>query len=135
MGLSDARGSTGAASLAPEIYVVDDSADLAEMLEVFLESAGYSTRVFHEPSQALEALTAAPAKPRLLVTDFEMPGMNGMELVQRCRALHPDLKVISASGHVLETADEDYPSHPDRVLPKPYSTRQLLGMVRSVLGE
>jgi CheY-like chemotaxis protein len=132
MGLSDASPPTGPS--IPVVYVVDDSPDLAEMLEVFLQAAGYPTRVFCDPLQAVEALKAAPAKPKLLVTDFQMPGMNGMELIQRCRGLHPDLKVLSASGHVPESGGAGYPSKPDRILPKPYTSRQLVDVVRSMIG-
>ena len=133
MGPSDTLPPTGAAASAPVIYVVDDSPDLAEMLEVFLQGAGYPTRVFCEPVAALTALGGASPKPKLLVTDFEMPGMNGMELIQQCRALHPRLKVISASGHLPEAENADYPSKPDRVLSKPYTTRQLVEVVRELI--
>jgi DNA-binding NtrC family response regulator len=132
MGLSDAPAAAGSA--VPVIYVVDDSPDLAEMLEVFLTAAGYPTRVFCDPRTAVEALKAAAAKPRLLVTDFQMPGMNGMELIQMCRAVDPGLKVLSASGHVPEAGSPQYPSKPDCVLPKPYTTGQLIGLVRALIG-
>jgi two-component system, cell cycle sensor histidine kinase and response regulator CckA len=134
MGPSDASGAAGGPAPAAVIYVVDDSPDLAEMLELVLQGAGFPTRVFCEPRLAVEALRAATAKPRLLVTDFQMPGMNGMELIQNCRTLHPDLKVISASGHPPDPQNAGYPSKPDRVLSKPYTTRQLLEFVKELLA-
>jgi CheY-like chemotaxis protein len=133
MGLSDARTDGNPAPPAPVIYVVDDSPDLAEMLEMFLTSAGYPTRVFHEPLVAVATLRAATRRPKLLVTDFQMPGMNGMELIQRCRELDPGLKVISASGHSPEVGSLDYPNKPDAVLAKPYTSQQLVRLVRSLI--
>ena len=134
MGPFDASAAAGGSAPAPVIYVVDDSPDLAEMLEVVLQGAGFPARVFCEPRLAVEALRAATSKPRLLVTDFQMPGMNGMELIQSCRALHPELKVISASGHPPDPQTAGYPSKPDRVLSKPYTTRQLLEFVKELLA-
>jgi CheY-like chemotaxis protein len=134
MGLSDARTAGSQAPPAPIVYVVDDSPDLAEMLEMFLTAAGYPTQVFHEPWKAVETLRTATQRPKLLVTDFQMPGMNGMELIQRCRELHPGLKVISASGHLPEAASLEYPSKPDSVLAKPYTSRQLVDVVKSLIG-
>ena len=119
---------------APRIYVVDDSPDVGEMLEVFLSGAGYSTRVFTEPLKALDAFRAADPKPELLVTDFRMPGLNGLELIQRCKAIHPELRVISASAYLPDEVLAGYPFKPDRILPKPYSSAALVETVRSLLS-
>jgi len=117
------------------IYVVDDSPDLGEMLEVFLNAAGYPTRVFNDPLAALAALGSADPRPDLLVSDFHMPGINGLELIHRCRLIHPKLKIIAASAHILEEEIEKYPVQPDRILPKPYTTTELLQTVQTLLAE
>lgn len=119
----------------PQIYVVDDSPDLSEMLEIFLNSAGYRTRVFNDPLAALAAIGSADPKPDLLVSDFHMPGINGLELIHRCRLIHPRLKIIAASAHIMDEELEKYPVQPNRVLPKPYTTTELLQMVQSLLVE
>jgi len=116
------------------VYVVDDSPDIGEMLEVFLRHAGYSARVFAEPLKALDALQAADRKPELLITDFRMPGVNGLELIQRCKAIHPALKVISASAELPVEVLAGYPFKPDRILPKPYSSAALITTVRALLS-
>ncbi|HKS36858.1 MAG TPA: response regulator [Verrucomicrobiae bacterium] len=119
----------------PHIYVVDDSPDLGEMLEVFLNSAGYPTSVFNDPLVALAALGSSGPQPDLLVSDFHMPGINGLELIHRCRLIHPKLKIIAASAHILEEELEKYPVQPDRILPKPYTTSELLQTVQALLAE
>ena len=119
---------------AARIYVVDDSPDVGEMLEAMLAQAGYSARAFTEPLQALEALQSADPRPDLLITDFRMPGLNGLELIQRSKAIHPGLRVISASAYLPEEMLAASPAKPDRVLPKPYSYAALVGIVRELLS-
>ena len=119
----------------PVIFVVDDSPDSDELVEFILNSAGYQARVFSDPLTALSALSSADPKPSLLVTDFRMPRINGMELIQRCKAIQPELKVISASATLGEEEMARYRDKPDRLLPKPYSTTQLLQVVKSLLAE
>ena len=120
---------------APLIFVVDDYAELGQMIEVFLRKAGYQTRVFSDPVLALTALEATESKPRLLISDYRMPGINGLELIHRCKLIHPTLKVIAASANIMDEEIERYPFRPDRILPKPYSTEGLLAMVKSLLPD
>ena len=105
------------------------------MLEVFFTKAGYSPRVFNDPLQAIAALEVADPKPQLLVSDFRMPGINGLELIHRCKLVHPRLKVISASAHMPREEIEKYSIQPDRILRKPYSTLELLEMVKALLAQ
>jgi CheY-like chemotaxis protein len=64
-----------------------------------------------------------------------MPGINGLELIHRCKLIHPRLKIISASAHMIHEEIEKYPVQPDRILTKPYSTAQLLETVKSLMEE
>jgi len=105
---------------APLIFVVDDYAELGQMIEVFLRRSGYQTRVFTDPVLALTALETAESKPRL---------------IHRCKLIHPTLKVIAASANILDEEIEKYPFRPDRILPNPYSTEGLLAMVKSLLPD
>ena len=120
---------------APLIFVVDDYEELGQMIEVFLRKAGYQTRVFSDPVLALTALETTDSKPRLLISDYRMPGINGLELIHRCKLIHPTLKVIAASANILDEELEKYPFQPDKVLPKPYTTSDLLNMVHALLSE
>ena len=133
MSQSDSSRASGKTELL--IYVVDDTPELGEMLQLFLSRAGYNTKVFNDPLKALAALESSATKPDLLVSDFRMPGINGLELIHRCKLMHPRLKIISASAHMIHEEIEKYPIQPDRILTKPYSTAQLLETVRSLLEE
>jgi two-component system, NtrC family, nitrogen regulation response regulator GlnG len=83
----------------------------------------------------LAALESGELKPRLLISDFRMPGINGLELIHRCKLMHPTMKVIAASATILDEEIEKYPFRPDRILPKPYTTASLLAMVKALLPE
>lgn len=133
MSAQSAEPKTGEPGSPPLVYVVDDSEALGEMIKIFLTDAGYDVEVFTHPLQALTALQSGQVRPRLLISDYRMPGLNGLELIHRCKLIHPTLKVIAASANILDEEIEKYPFHPDRVLPKPYTTTSLLSTVRSLL--
>jgi CheY-like chemotaxis protein len=60
---------------------------------------------FTSPSAALAAFAAAPERYPLVITDFEMPRMNGLELAQAIRALSPTVKILMATGSVELTEE------------------------------
>ena len=68
----------------PEILVVDDDAMSRRVLAQLLSSAGYDCRVSNDGSAALETIHARP--PSLLLLDFDMPGLNGAEVLRRLRS-------------------------------------------------
>ena len=67
-----------------EILVVDDDAMSRRVLAQLLSAAGYNCRVSNDGSEALEAIHARP--PSLLLLDFDMPGLNGAEVLRRLRS-------------------------------------------------
>ena len=67
-----------------EILVADDDAMSRRVLAQLLGSAGYNCRVSNDGSQALETIHARP--PSLLLLDFDMPGLNGAEVLRRLRS-------------------------------------------------
>src|SRR6476660_6561331 len=68
----------------PEILVVDDDAMSRRVLAQLLSAAGYNCRVSNDGSEALEAIHERP--PSLLLLDFDMPGVNGAEVLKRLRS-------------------------------------------------
>ena len=67
-----------------EILVVDDDAMSRRVLARLLSAAGYNCRVSNDGSEALETIHARP--PSLLLLDFDMPGLNGAEVLRRLRS-------------------------------------------------
>ena len=134
MNANDHNPTPSEPSSSPLVFVVDDSEALGEMIKIFLTDAGYDVQVFSNPLQALAAMQTSETLPSLLISDYRMPGINGLELIHRCKLIHPSLKVIAASANILDEDIEKYPFHPDRILPKPYTTTSLLATVQTLLA-
>lgn len=116
------------------IFVVDDEPMIGEIVASILDLEGYRSRVFVDPQKALAAFVEANPRPKLLMTDYVMGPMNGMELIHRCRSLAPELKTILYSGNVTEDITDIYVFKPDAFVEKPFLPATLLGVVERVLG-
>ena len=117
------------------IYVVDDEPMLLELATVVLEPIGYQIRTFRDPDTAVRAFAAEPRHPALVITDYAMHTLNGLELIAACRRLQPRQKVLLLSGTVDEQIYDDLPAKPDRFLAKPYQAKQLIEAVRALLAD
>jgi CheY-like chemotaxis protein len=129
--LNKARAEAGA---KPLIYVVDDEAMLLDLAAIILEPLGFDVKTFRDPGAALEAYTEACPRPALVITDYAMHSMNGMSLIEACRALEPSQKILLLSGTVGPEVYFGSPCEPDQFLEKPYQARQLIDMVKSMLA-
>ena len=111
------------------LLVVDDEAMITEVYRCFLESLNYRVTVAHSPEQALETFKKTPADFTGLVTDFNMPQMNGLELVRRIRAIRGDLPALLVTGYVGSAATEQEAAElgMGEILGKPF-TRHTLGV-------
>lgn len=83
------------------VLVVDDEADAREMLSAILSQAGFDVDDAADGFSALAKVSRY--RPDIVVTDLRMPGMTGVDLLQRIRRIHGDVPVILATG--LETWD------------------------------
>jgi len=117
------------------IYVVDDEPMLLELASVILEPLGYTIETFRAPESALRAFTAAEPQPALIITDYAMHTMTGLELAEACRRIQPKQKVLLLSGTVGPEITHTSPVKPDRFLAKPYQAKQLIDAVRSILAD
>jgi CheY-like chemotaxis protein len=117
------------------IYVVDDEPMLLELASVILEPLGYTIETFRGPESALRAFTAAEPQPALIITDYAMHTMTGLELAEACRRIQPKQKVLLLSGTVGPEIFHNAPVKPDRFLAKPYQAKQLIDMVRLMLAD
>ncbi len=117
----------------PLVYVVDDEAMLLELATVILEPLGYRIITFRDPAAALAAFARTHPRPDLVITDYAMHSMNGMDLIRECRRIEPQQKILLLSGTVGEEVFDRATCRPDQFLAKPYQARQLIDLVRGML--
>ncbi len=115
------------------IFVVDDEAMLLELATVILEPLGYELCTFRDPATAVAAFAQANPRPALIITDYAMHSMNGMDLIQDCRRIEPNQKILLLSGTVGAEVFHHASCKPDRFLAKPYHARQLIDLVKAML--
>ncbi len=93
---------------APRRHVmyVDDDQALVFLVQRLLRRRGYDVSGFTDPREALVALQTQPQRYDLLVTDYNMPGFCGVDLVHAAIAIRPDLPVALASGYVTAEIEQ-----------------------------
>ncbi|AOF85977.1 his Kinase A domain protein [Hydrogenophaga sp. RAC07] len=84
------------------ILYLDDDDTLVFLVRRLLERRGYRVTAFTSQTQALDAVRADPDGFQLLLTDFNMPGMSGLEVAKAVLAINPLLPVAVASGYITD---------------------------------
>jgi two-component system, OmpR family, alkaline phosphatase synthesis response regulator PhoP len=117
-----------------KILVADDESHILSVVSLKLKNAGFNVICAHDGTEALEL--AISEKPDLLITDYHMPQLSGLEL---CMRLKQDAKtrgipkiMLTARGYHLEPQDTEQ-SGILKMLSKPFSPRHLLATVNEVL--
>jgi CheY-like chemotaxis protein len=82
-----------------DVLIVEDELSLAETISQFLTRGGLRVRTAHGAASALR--TAGIAPPRVAIIDYQIPGMNGLELAAKLRAELPALQTILMSANDL----------------------------------
>jgi CheY-like chemotaxis protein len=112
------------------IFVVDDEPMLLELASAILQPLGFNVRTYRDPKKALQEFPEA--RPLVVVTDYAMGDMNGLDVVRECKRINPRQKILFVSGTVDETIYADAPEKPDRFLAKPYQIRDFVEAVQSL---
>src|SRR6186713_755794 len=91
--------------MASDILIIDDEADIRELVAGILQDEGYETRTARDSDSALSSI--ASRRPNLLFLDIWLQGskLDGLQLLDSVKGEHPDLPVVMISGHGnIETA-------------------------------
>ena len=88
------------------VMYVDDDQALVYLIARVLKRKGFAVTTFTDPHEAQAALQASPAAFDLLVTDYNMPGYSGIDLLRQVKLIRPDLPVALASGYVTPDLEE-----------------------------
>ena len=111
------------------VLVVDDMLPNRVLLSKFLKSAGYAIVEAANGQEALDCLLHSPSAPDLIVTDIEMPKMDGVTFIAQTRALSESLSsipIIAASGNADgKMKQEATAAGVDRFLTKPFNLKAL----------
>ena len=84
------------------IAIVDDESDLAELFSQALQSAGLKATAFDDPMAALEHIARNPQKFSMVIPDWKMPKMNGIELTKKLSEIDAKIRVMLMSAYELE---------------------------------
>lgn len=119
-----------------KILVVDDEAHILQVLSLKLRRCGYDVATAVDGQDALQQALESP--PDLVITDVQMPYMNGIELSQALldnkSTAHIPVVVLTARGHALDSFDTNI-SSVRKVLSKPFSPRGIAELVAQLLAE
>jgi CheY-like chemotaxis protein len=110
------------------ILVVDDEPFFRSAISSILRKAGFQTIEARDGLEAHEIVRAIGASIELLLTDFLMPRMDGLSLIESVRELHPKMPVLLMTGSRLENWPRRY-----AVLNKPIGREALLQAVRTAI--
>ena len=116
------------------IAIVDDDQFMRTFLMESLASAGYQCQTFASAGEVLSWLASGEGHPDLLLSDLNMPGMSGLDLLRTLKVISPDLELVMISGsgdlpvahRALRAGAADY-------LIKPVRPADLLELVSRVL--
>ncbi len=117
------------------VMVVDDMDFILEFTKAFLTSAGYEVLVASNAEEAMAQLETQGEGVRLLLTDYNMPGSSGLDLIKAARQRWPKIKCLLASGYLEEEEAARVESEVGApILNKPYNVREATELVARVLS-
>lgn len=117
------------------ILIIDDEADLCRVMKLNLERTGaFDVAVAYTGSDGVAQAKAAPFD--LVITDFNLPGMNGEAVLDALKALRPGMAVVVFSVYHDDAAQVTSSLHrkADGILTKPLDHHQLDAVLRRLLG-
>ncbi|GAB6160903.1 sigma-54 dependent transcriptional regulator [Desulfothermus naphthae] len=109
----------------PHILVVDDEKNYLVLLDALLSEEGYDVTIMQDPEMALMYLKESEVD--VVITDFKMPGINGQELLERIKEIHPQMPVIIMTAYgSVDGAVEAMKCGAFDYINKPFSNDDLL---------
>jgi len=119
--------------LTQTIFVLEDEADIARLVQHHLRAAGFDSRLFHAPTNLIPDAERQP--PSLFLLDIMVPGGDGLDVCRRLRS-HPGLSTIPIIFLTARASENDRVlglEQADDYITKPFGTRELIARVKAVL--
>ena len=117
------------ASQRQQVVIVDDDADLAQLFTDALKSSGLQATGFNDPLAAVEYINEHKSEICIVVTDWRMPHMNGIELTRKVSQIDKEIQVMLMSAYELEQ-DQLKEVDKDDYLKKPVHIAQLIETIK-----
>lgn len=118
----------------PRIIVVDDEPMILELFKAILDTGEYELATADDAEAAIVAFDAAPFD--LVITDKNLPGMNGMDLMRAVRERRPETAVIVVTGYAsMASAIEAVNLGASAYLEKPFDTEEVLQLVKKQIAK
>jgi two-component system cell cycle sensor histidine kinase/response regulator CckA len=122
------------ASFSP-LLLIDDDAAVRHVAQGMLERLGYQVLAAGDGSEALARHAAESRRIRLVLVDFSMPGMDGVEVLRELRRRDPEVRVVLMSGDAGLGFEERFqPGELAGFLPKPFSLSSMREALRAAVA-
>lgn len=112
------------------VLLADDEVLIRNLVRLSLEDAGFQVLSAADGLEALALSRNYPEKIDVLLTDIDMPNLDGISLTERIRTERPDIKVLFMSGRLSSPVCID--AVEVKLLPKPFSPQGLVQMIRGL---
>ncbi len=120
---------------AERILLVDDEEFIAESLGSILSNHGYKVKAFTSSKDAAREFEANPGAYDIIITDYSMPHMTGIELVKKIKGIRNDIPIILNSGYINKSLEENASQAGINILlTKPVSTYQITDAIRTAFS-
>ena len=133
--MASAGATTGAAARHQTVLLVDDEGDIVESLKELIERALPTVKVYPANSgqEALDLLKQR--RFDLFITDYKMPGMNGLEFLRRAEAVEPDVPriLITAFPDLQIAIQAINEAEIDKFFTKPFDGQEVIEAIRHIL--
>ena len=114
------------------ILVVDDEPRICQLIEELLKLEGYQIDVSFSGTDALEMIKQY--NYQMLITDLKMPGIDGLELIQKAKEQNPEIRTIMVTGYTtVDTAVQSLRHGVDDYITKPFNIFELKKAVKQTL--
>jgi DNA-binding NtrC family response regulator len=120
------------------LLIVDDEYDIVHVLKLGLQQNGFLVEGFTNPEEALQSFKSNAESYCLLLSDVRMPGLTGIQLARKVKAINPNVKVVLMTA--FEIRDDEFstvfPStQVEGFVQKPVGIRDLTDKISSVIGK
>ena len=113
------------------VLVVDDETDVRDLLVDYFREAGHEVSAAADGTEAVAEITAHPTKFDLVISDLQLPGIDGLGVLKAAKAANPDISVIIVTGYAsVDSAVRAVRMGAYDYLTKPFTLGQIEVIVR-----